>query len=104
MSENVIILGAGFSHDAGIPLLRNVVDKMWEYERRGVNGKNALSGKEVVYRPCAGRGELFPASSGRVLGHRYVYTGLHGRRDRKKRQGYGSEIGEQPSDDKEAGE
>lgn len=31
MSDNVIILGAGFSHDAGIPLLGNFIERMWEY-------------------------------------------------------------------------
>lgn len=31
MSDNVIILGAGFSYDAGIPLLGNFIERMWEY-------------------------------------------------------------------------
>jgi hypothetical protein len=29
--DNVILLGAGSSYDAGIPLLCNFVDRMWEY-------------------------------------------------------------------------
>lgn len=33
--HNVILFGAGASHDAGIPLLRNFVDCMWEFAMRG---------------------------------------------------------------------
>lgn len=40
MSNNVIILGAGFSHNAGIPLLGGFVERMWEFAaRRTQNGK-----------------------------------------------------------------
>jgi hypothetical protein len=40
MSNNVIILGAGFSYDAGIPLLGGFVEKMWEFAvRKSHNGK-----------------------------------------------------------------
>jgi hypothetical protein len=38
-SDTVIILGAGFSLDAGIPLMNGFVDKMWELaNRRQLNG------------------------------------------------------------------
>ncbi len=43
MSDNVIILGAGASVDAGIPLLSNFVDKMWELATRGTYKGKALS-------------------------------------------------------------
>src|ERR1051325_4702321 len=33
--HNVILLGAGASADAGIPMLDSFVDKMWEYAVRG---------------------------------------------------------------------
>lgn len=47
MSNNVIILGAGFSHDAGIPLLGGFVEKMWEFAvRRSHNGK-PLNGDDL---------------------------------------------------------
>jgi len=35
MSDNVLILGAGASHDAGIPLLAGFVDKMLDFTLRG---------------------------------------------------------------------
>lgn len=35
MSDNVIILGAGFSYDADIPLLANFIECMWEIQIRG---------------------------------------------------------------------
>lgn len=35
MSDTVIILGAGFSRNAGIPLLGDFVDRMWELSIRG---------------------------------------------------------------------
>lgn len=35
MNDNVIILGAGASKNAGIPLLYNFLDIMWEYSIRG---------------------------------------------------------------------
>jgi len=41
--DNVILFGAGASADAGIPLLGNFVDKMWEYGIRGRAGKEVLS-------------------------------------------------------------
>lgn len=43
MSENVIILGAGFSHDAGIPMLSNFIERMWEYSIRGKAGESILN-------------------------------------------------------------
>lgn len=40
MSDNVIILGAGASHSAGIPLMAGFVEKMWEFAvRKQVNGE-----------------------------------------------------------------
>lgn len=47
MNDNVIILGAGFSFDAGIPLLGNFIERMWEYSiRKTANGK-ALTTDQV---------------------------------------------------------
>ncbi|HEY9151525.1 MAG TPA: hypothetical protein VIN60_01465 [Anaerolineales bacterium] len=43
MTDNVIILGAGASVDAGIPLLSNFVDKMWEIATRGKYNDKELS-------------------------------------------------------------
>jgi hypothetical protein len=40
--HNVIILGAGASADAGIPLLRSFVDTMWEYATRGKVGETSI--------------------------------------------------------------
>lgn len=34
MADNVLILGAGFSRDAGIPLMGSFVERMWEIARR----------------------------------------------------------------------
>jgi len=43
MSDNVIILGAGASSLAGIPLMAGFVEKMWEFAlRKQVNGKPML--------------------------------------------------------------
>jgi len=40
MSDNVIILGAGASHPAGIPLMAGFVEKMWEFAvRKQVDGE-----------------------------------------------------------------
>ncbi|MGD2095261.1 MAG: SIR2 family protein [Phycisphaerales bacterium] len=40
MSDNVIILGAGASYDAGIPLMAGFVEKMWEFAvKKQVNGE-----------------------------------------------------------------
>lgn len=46
MADNVLILGAGASHDAGIPLLAGFVEKMWEYAIRGKNGDEPLSAED----------------------------------------------------------
>lgn len=43
MSENVLILGAGFSCDAGIPMLSNFIERMWEYSMRGAAGDIKLT-------------------------------------------------------------
>jgi len=43
MSDNVIILGAGASSEAGIPLMAGFVEKMWEFAvRKQVNDKPML--------------------------------------------------------------
>lgn len=46
MSNNVIILGAGFSYDAGIPLLGEFIQRMWEYSLRGKAGNVQLSASD----------------------------------------------------------
>lgn len=43
MSDNVIILGAGFSYDANIPLLSSFVERMWEYSIRKYANKEAIT-------------------------------------------------------------
>lgn len=43
MNDNVIILGAGFSYDAGIPLLGGFIEKMWDYSTRGKAYDKTLS-------------------------------------------------------------
>ncbi len=60
MSENVIILGAGFSYDAGIPLLGNFIERMWEYSARGKAGDKvlSLSDKEILNEALNIRREL----------------------------------------------
>jgi hypothetical protein len=51
MVDNVIILGAGASHDAGIPLLAGFVERMWEYDVRGTNGQDHLSDSDkTIFR------------------------------------------------------
>lgn len=35
MSDNVILLGAGASHNAGVPLMSNFIDTMWNIARTG---------------------------------------------------------------------
>lgn len=47
MSDNVIILGAGFSHDAGIPLLGGFVERMWEYAARKKSNGDPLSKEDL---------------------------------------------------------
>ena len=48
MTENVIILGAGFSYDAGIPMLNNFIERMWEYSIRGVAGGFKLTSEDKI--------------------------------------------------------
>ena len=43
MTDNVIILGAGASVDAGIPVMANFVEKMWEFAVTGKHNGQALS-------------------------------------------------------------
>ncbi|MEW6401134.1 MAG: hypothetical protein AB1649_05000 [Chloroflexota bacterium] len=66
MTDNVIILGAGASVDAGIPVLANFVDKMLEFGMRGMNGKEQLTNKDR---------EVFE----KVLQVRNQLDGYHGR-------------------------
>lgn len=50
MTDNVIILGAGASVDAGIPLLANFVEKMWEFAITGKhNGKNLSEEDQRIF-------------------------------------------------------
>lgn len=60
MTDNVLILGAGFSADAGVPLLGKFVDTMWEYAKRGKVGDRILSAAEleVLEKALAVRMEL----------------------------------------------
>ena len=43
MSDNVILLGAGASHSAGIPLMSNFIDTMWNIARTGRCNDKKLS-------------------------------------------------------------
>lgn len=54
MGNNVIILGAGFSFDAGIPLLRNFVDCMWDFAMRKRAYGNPLDAGDIkVFQDAA---------------------------------------------------
>lgn len=44
MAENVFILGAGFSYDAGVPLMSSFVERMWEIAKRK---KHPLDGEPL---------------------------------------------------------
>ena len=48
MSDNVIILGAGASVDAGVPVLANFVDTMLEYGIKGKAGNKSLSDDDKI--------------------------------------------------------
>jgi hypothetical protein len=48
MTDNVIILGAGASVDAGIPVLADFVDKMQYFALTGKNGNEALSDEDKI--------------------------------------------------------
>ncbi len=45
--NNVLILGAGSSFDAGIPLLSGFVDKMWEFALRRTANGNPLTSADI---------------------------------------------------------
>ena len=66
MTDTVFILGAGFSHDAGIPLLSGFVDKMWELAIRGKSGDQPLSAADI---------DVFQ----RAMKIRKELDGIHGR-------------------------
>ncbi len=60
MTDNVIILGAGASVDAGIPLLANFVEKMWEFAITGKHNRQSLSNddKKIFAEAVKVRNEL----------------------------------------------
>ena len=60
MTDNAIILGAGASVDAGIPLLANFVEKMWEFAITGKQGEKELSAedKQIFSESIKVRNEL----------------------------------------------
>ena len=66
MPDNVLILGAGASHDAGVPLMAGLVEKMWEYAIRGMNGDEPLSPEDR---------KIFE----KAMEVRYELDGYHGR-------------------------
>ena len=45
--KNVLILGAGSSFNAGVPLLGGFMEKMWEFARRRKVGENPLSEEDA---------------------------------------------------------
>lgn len=47
MTDNVLILGAGFSYDAGIPLMSGFAERMWQFHARGHNNLNPLSDQDA---------------------------------------------------------
>jgi len=50
MNDNILILGAGFSRDANVPLLGGFIERMWEYSMRGKAGsKNLTTGEKKYY-------------------------------------------------------
>jgi hypothetical protein len=54
MGNNVIILGAGFSFDAGIPLLSGFVDTMWEIAvRKTFKGQKLSEGDIKIFQDAA---------------------------------------------------
>jgi hypothetical protein len=48
MTDNVILLGAGASIDAGVPLLNNFVDKMRYYASKGKSSDRDLTDSEIL--------------------------------------------------------
>ncbi len=48
MTDTVFILGAGFSHSSGIPLLSGFVERMWEFSIRKTNQGKRLSSEDIV--------------------------------------------------------
>lgn len=48
MSDTVMILGAGFSHTAGIPLTSGFVEKMWQIATRKKVGTESLSQDDIA--------------------------------------------------------
>jgi hypothetical protein len=59
--DNVIIFGAGASCDAGIPLLNDFVDVMWEYAVRGRSPRGAISDEDQRTLEAAERANRFAA-------------------------------------------
>lgn len=59
-NDNVLILGAGFSYSAGIPLMKGFVERMWEFAIRGTNEGKPLSKEdhEILKNAIKVRNEL----------------------------------------------
>jgi hypothetical protein len=66
MTDNVIILGAGASVDAGIPVLANFVERMWEFAITGKQNGQELSDEDKT---------IFTEA----MKVRYELDGYHGR-------------------------
>jgi hypothetical protein len=66
MSDTVILLGAGFSHGSGIPLMGGFVERMWEFAVKKSSQGKPLSGTDI---------EIFD----RAIQVRNELDGYHGR-------------------------
>ena len=53
--DTVLILGAGFSFDAGIPLMSGFVDQMWEFaiRQKGTDGKTLSPDDVKIFNDAA---------------------------------------------------
>ena len=58
MSDTVLILGAGFSHDAGIPLLSGFVERILHFQVRKKHGAVPLSDIDIFDAAISVRDEL----------------------------------------------
>ncbi|TAE90743.1 MAG: hypothetical protein EAZ81_08885 [Verrucomicrobia bacterium] len=67
MSDNVILLGAGASYNAGIPLMSNFIDTMWNIARTGrCNGKQLSDSDRKVLENALGVREDLDGYHGRA--------------------------------------
>jgi hypothetical protein len=48
MADNVLLLGAGFSHAAGIPLMSTFIERMWEIASRNSYNGTLLSSEDTA--------------------------------------------------------